>query len=145
MKILFQKYALIVAWAQATVALVGSLFFSLVMGLPPCDLCWYQRIAMYPLVLILGFGILKKDRTALDYAFPLAIIGWLIAAYHNLLYYNIIPEAMAPCKAGISCTTRYIEWFGFVTIPLLALVAFSVILVCLYFSRKDGGAIEFKV
>ena len=139
MKTLFQKYALLIAWAQSAVAMVGSLFFSLVMGLPPCDLCWYQRIAMYPLVLILGFGILKKDRTALDYAFPLAIIGWLIAAYHNLLYYNILPEAMAPCKAGISCTTRYIEWFGFVTIPLLALVAFSVILVCLYIARGAYG------
>lgn len=116
--------------------MLGSLFFSLVMGLPPCDLCWYQRIAMYPLVLILGLGLFKKDRTSLDYAFPLVIIGWLIAAYHNLLYYNIIPETMAPCKAGISCTTRYIEWFGFVTIPLLSLTAFTVILVCLYVASK---------
>ncbi len=136
MKMIFQKYALLLAWIQAFVGMIGSLFFSLVMQLPPCDLCWYQRIAMYPLIIILGLGILRKDKTSLDYAFPLAIIGWLIAVYHNLLYYNILPEAMAPCKAGVSCTTKYIEWFGFVTIPLLACIGFSVILVCLYFAKK---------
>lgn len=137
MKMIFQKYALLLAWIQAFVGMIGSLFFSLVMQLPPCDLCWYQRIAMYPLIIILGLGILRKDKTSLDYAFPLAIIGWLIAVYHNLLYYNILPEAMAPCKAGVSCTTKYIEWFGFVTIPLLACIGFSVILVCLYFAKKE--------
>ncbi len=136
MNLLFQKYAMQIAWTQALLATLGSLFFSLVMQLPPCDLCWYQRIAMYPLVIILGFGIMRKDKTSLLYAFPLAIIGWVIAAYHNLLYYNILPEAMAPCKAGISCTTRYIEWFGFLTIPLLSLLAFSLILACLYVSKK---------
>ncbi len=134
---LFQKYALTIAWIQALVAMLGSLFFSLVMQLPPCDLCWYQRIAMYPLVIILGFGLIRKDKTSLLYAFPLAIIGWVIAAYHNLLYYNILPEAMAPCKAGISCTSRLIEWFGFLTIPLLSLIAFSLILACLYAADKQ--------
>ena len=132
----FQKYAMFIAWGQALIAMIGSLFFSLVMQLPPCDLCWYQRIAMYPLVIILGIGIIRKDKTSLLYAIPLAVIGWVIAAYHNLLYYNILPEAMAPCKAGISCTTRYIEWFGFVTIPLLSLVAFSIIIGCLYGAHK---------
>ena len=114
MKTLFQKYALLIAWVQATVALLGSLFFSLVMQLPPCDLCWYQRIAMYPLVLIIGLGILKKDKVFFDYAFPLAIIGWVIALYHNLLYYKILPESAAPCLQGISCTTVFFQWFGFI-------------------------------
>jgi disulfide bond formation protein DsbB len=136
MKPFFQKYALTIAWVQSVVAMLGSLFFSLVMGLPPCDLCWYQRIAMYPLVIILGIGILKKDQNSIFYAFPLVIVGWMIALYHNLLYYQILPEAMAPCKAGISCTTRYLEWFGFLTIPLMSLIAFSVILVCLYITNK---------
>jgi disulfide bond formation protein DsbB len=132
----FQKYAMRIAWTQALIAMLGSLFFSLVMQLPPCDLCWYQRIAMYPLIIILGIGIMRKDKTSLLYAFPLAVIGWVIAVYHNLLYYSILPEAMAPCKAGISCTTRYVEWFGFLTIPLLSLLAFSLILVCLYAAHK---------
>jgi len=137
MKEIFQKYAILVAWTQAVLALVGSLFFSLVMQLPPCDLCWYQRIAMYPLVIILAIGIWKKDiKGSLVYAWPLAIIGWIIALYHNLLYYNILPESVVPCSAGISCTTKYIEYFGFVTIPLLAFVAFSVIIVCLWIEQK---------
>jgi len=136
MNTFFQKNALTIAWIQAVVAMIGSLFFSLVMQLPPCDLCWYQRIAIYPLVIILGIGLIKKDGNSLLYAFPLAVIGWVIAAYHNLLYYNILPEAMAPCKAGISCTTRYVEWFGFLTIPLLSLMAFTIILACLYGARR---------
>lgn len=137
MKTFFQKYALLVAWLQALVATVGSLFFSLVMHLPPCDLCWYQRIAMYPLVLIIGVGIAKKDRNFLLYAFPLAIIGWVIAFFHSLLYYKIIPDTLAPCGTGVSCTTRLVEWFGFVTIPALSLAAFTLIIACLWGYRAS--------
>ncbi len=137
MKMIFQKYTLMVAWVQVLIATLVSLFFSLVMQLPPCDLCWYQRIAMYPLVIILAIGIWKKDvKGSLVYAWPLAIIGWIIALYHNLLYYNILPESVVPCSAGISCTTKYIEYFGFVTIPLLSLLAFSVIIVCLWIEQE---------
>ena len=136
MKMLLQKYALMVAWAQALVATLGSLFFSLVMEFPPCDLCWYQRIAMYPLVVILGISIWKKDKGALLYAWPFAVIGWVIALYHTLLYHNILPESAAPCTAGISCTTKYVEYFGFLTIPLLSLLAFTIILACLLVEKR---------
>ncbi len=85
---------------------------------------------MYPLVLILGTGLLRNDKKVWMYGLPLALVGWGIALYHNLLYYNILPEAMAPCVAGVSCTTKFISYFGFVTIPLLSLVAFSLILAC---------------
>jgi disulfide bond formation protein DsbB len=137
MNTILQKYAVLVAWTQAVVAMVGSLFFSLIMELPPCDLCWYQRVAMYPLIIILGIGIWKKDvKGSLLYAWPLAVIGWIIAFYHNLLYYNILPESVAPCTSGVSCTTKYVEYFGFVTIPLLALVAFSVILGCFWIEQR---------
>ncbi len=116
-----------IAWLQALVATLGSLFFSEVMQLPPCKLCWYQRIVMYPLVWILGVGIYKKDKNSVIYALPLAVIGLLIAVYHNLLYYGVIPESLAPCTLGVSCTTKFFEWFGFVTIPLLSLAGFVVI------------------
>jgi len=138
MKTFHQKHALPLAWMQATFALVGSLFFSLVMELPPCDLCWYQRICIYPLIIIIGVGIIRKDRNFLYYALPLTVIGWIFALYHNLLYYGFISEAFAPCKVGVSCTTRYYEWFGFVSIPLLSLVAFSFILFCLLGYRKHS-------
>lgn len=111
----------------ATFSMLGSLYFSEIMHLPPCVLCWYQRICMYPLVIILGIGIWKKDKNIPYMVLPLSIIGLIIAAYHNLLYYNIIPESLAPCTAGISCTTKLIELFGIVTIPLMSLIAFIII------------------
>jgi len=128
---LIKKNALYLAWTGSLVAMLGSLYFSEIANYPPCVLCWYQRIAMYPLVFILGFAIYKKSREMLLPAFVLAVIGWFISLYHNLLYYEIIPEAAAPCIAGVSCTTKFIEWFGFVTIPLLALLGFSAVLVLL--------------
>jgi disulfide bond formation protein DsbB len=121
------------AWIQAIVATLGSLYFSEVMKFPPCVLCWYQRIFMYPLVFILAVGMVRKDKKIYTYVLPLSITGLLIAIYHNLLYYQIIPESMAPCVNGVSCTTKFIEWFGFITIPFLSLVAFSVITLCMLF------------
>lgn len=128
------------AWLQATIATAGSLYFSEVLKLTPCVLCWYQRIAMYPLVVILGVGILLRDARLRLYALPLSLIGLAIAIYHNLLYYSVIPESIQPCTAGVSCTTRQIEWLGFITIPLLALVAFSVISIALILHGPTGDA-----
>jgi disulfide bond formation protein DsbB len=91
---------------------------------------------MYPLVIIFMVGILKRDRFVHTYVMPLAIIGWTISVYHNLLYYKIIPDALAPCTTGVSCTTKFIEWFGFVTIPFLSFTAFTVILVLMQIRRK---------
>lgn len=115
------------AWIAALVAMAGSLFFSEVMELPPCILCWYQRIAMYPLVLIIGAGIVMRDPRWKYYTLPLSLTGLLIAIYHNLLYYQLIPESITPCKEGISCTTVQIEWLGFITIPFLSLVSFILV------------------
>ena len=115
------------SWVMAFVSTAGSLYFSEILHFPPCILCWYQRIAMYPLVVILAVGIIKKDKTLPYYVLPLSLVGGLIAGYHNLLYYQIIPESTAPCLAGISCTTKFIEWFGFITIPFLSLLAFGFI------------------
>jgi len=124
------------AWVQSFAAMVGSLYFSQILQYPPCVLCWYQRIAMYPIVLIIPVGIFLKDKHLPYYVLPLSIIGVLIAAYHNLLYWNIIPEAITPCMAGVSCTTQYIEWFGFVTIPFLSFMAFAAITACMLLYKK---------
>lgn len=124
------------AWLIALVASLGSLFFSEIMQLPPCVLCWYQRIAMYPLVFIIGTGILMRDRRVKFYALPICLIGLAIAVYHNLLYYKIIPDSIAPCTQGISCTTVQIEWLGFITIPLLSLTAFIGAALCLLFYKS---------
>lgn len=120
------------SWLLAAVATLGSLFFSEVMKFPPCILCWYQRICMYPLVFILLAGLFPFQKSVLRFSLPLALVGWGIAVYHNLLYYKILPESAAPCVQGISCTTVQVEWFGFITIPFLSLVGFSLILILLF-------------
>ena len=107
-----------VAWVIALLATVGSLFFSEVMDLPPCVLCWYQRIATYPLVLIIGVGIILRDPRMKIYALPLCLAGLVVSVYHNLLYYGFIPESITPCTEGVPCNAVQIEWLGFITIPL---------------------------
>lgn len=124
------------AWFQAVVATVGSLFFSEVMLLPPCVLCWYQRIAMYPLTIILAISIVRKESSILAFSLPFAIIGFGISIYHNLLYYSLIPSSITPCTSGISCTSRQIEWFGFLTIPLLSMLSFAIILITLFAGHR---------
>ena len=119
------------AWLVATVATLGALFFGEVMQLPPCVLCWYQRICMFPLVLILPVGLFPLDRKIVRYALPLAAIGWLFAVFHVLLIAGVIPENIKPCTQGVPCSEKVIEWFGFVTIPLLSVVAFSTIIALL--------------
>jgi len=115
------------AWVVATVAALGALFMSEVMGFAPCVLCWWQRVAMFPLVLILALGLFPFDAKVLRYAVPLALIGLGLAAFHVLLTLGIIPEDLAPCRQGIPCKTIQVEWFGFVTIPVLSLLSFLTI------------------
>ncbi len=136
----FKENLLQFALLISVMAVVGSLYFSEITKFPPCTLCWYQRICMYPLVIILSIGIWKKDKNVPYFVLPLSIIGILIAIYHNLLYYGIIPESAAPCILGISCTTKYIEWFGFITIPLLSLTAFIIItILTLLYKKQSAG------
>ncbi len=113
------------AWLVAAVATAGSLFFSYVMGFAPCVLCWYQRIFLFPLVVVLAVGLFPVDRRVVRYALPLAALGWLVAAYHNLVYAGIVPESLQPCARGVSCTEEYIELFGVLSIPMLSLLAFT--------------------
>jgi len=124
------------AWLVVTSASLGSLFFSEVMDFAPCSLCWYQRIFMYPLVLVLLVGLRQVDRSVVRYGLPLAIGGWLAALYHVLLYEGILPESAAPCSQGVSCSEEYIELLGFLSIPLLSLLAFTVVLALLLALRK---------
>lgn len=85
---------------------------------------------MYPLTALLAIGILRRDPGLWAYVAPLSLIGIVIAGYHNLLYYGLIAESAQPCRLGVSCTDRQIDWFGFIGIPLLALTAFVVINTC---------------
>ena len=115
------------AWLIASASTLGALFLSQAMGIVPCVLCWYQRIFMFPLVFILAAGLFPFDARLVRYALPLAVVGWMIALFHVLVVAGVVPETITPCVQGIPCKDQAIEWFGFLTIPSLSLVAFSLI------------------
>jgi disulfide bond formation protein DsbB len=124
------------AWLLATIATLGSLFFSEVMEIQPCALCWYQRIFMYPLVVIFLAGLFPLDRNVVAYALPIAVIGWGISVYHYLLYSGYIPETLQPCSQGVSCTEIKLELMGLITIPMLSILSFSAIIALLLVFKK---------
>ena len=124
----------------ALVATLGSLFYSEVANFIPCRLCWFQRIAMYPLAVILFAAALRRDvRGAVLYAIWFPIVGALIAAWH--IYIQINPEAeSAVCKTGASCAAKWVNEFGYVTIPVLSLTAFSAIFTLLAMAWSRRGS-----
>ncbi|RWS49914.1 disulfide bond formation protein B [Arcobacter venerupis] len=125
------------AFLVSLVATLGSLFFSQIMNFIPCSLCWYQRIFMYPLVFLFLINLLFPDDKIFKYTFPIVLIGWSISIYHNLLMYKIIPEDLSPCVQGVPCSTMYINWLGFITIPLLSFFAYTIILILLIILKKE--------
>ena len=124
------------AWLVALVATAGAVFMGEVMGMTPCLLCWYQRIAMFPLVVVLGLGLLDGDDRSVRYAVPLAAAGWAIALYHCAVFWGLVTEALVPCGKGGSCADADVQVAGFVPIPLLSLAAFTMILALLWVSKK---------
>ena len=122
---------LLLAWLTAAASTLGALFFSEVMNLEPCVLCWYQRIAMFPLVVVLGLGVYRQDVNSAMYALPLAAAGWLAAGYHWLVYSGFVPKDLQPCGHGPSCAEVDLRLAGFLTIPLMSLLAFSLVIILL--------------
>lgn len=128
-----QHMALLVA----ATAMSGSLFMSEVLGWPPCVMCWYQRIAMYPLVLTILVGILRRDSRLHLYVVPQAAIGACISLYHYLLIKtNWLPPPA--CADGIPCNVDFIDIFGFINVPFLALTAFLLIIFTMMASTLAG-------
>ncbi|MEB3751322.1 disulfide oxidoreductase [Geobacillus icigianus] len=118
---------LLAAWVTALVATLGSLYFSEVLGFIPCDLCWFQRIFMYPQVIILGIAIVRKEFSTARYSLALSVIGGLISLYHYALQKIPFFQHYAIQCGRIPCTGQYMNWLGFITIPFLALTAFLII------------------
>lgn len=126
------------AWIVSLIATFGSLFFSEIMRFPPCSLCWYQRIFMYPLTFFLLFAIVRKSLEVIYASFLFLIPAIAISFFHNLLMYGVIPKSASPCSMGVPCSTSYIKWLGFVTIPFLALCAFIIIFLLLIIFIKSS-------
>ncbi|HZJ09321.1 MAG TPA: disulfide oxidoreductase [Trueperaceae bacterium] len=127
------------AWLLAILATLGSLYFSEVRMFVPCVLCWYQRILMYPLVLILGVTTYRQDERAFAYSLPLSLLGMFVALYHLLEQKIEGFGAAALCQSGVPCSTQYINWLGFISIPVLSLTAFTGISVLLLLSRRQAA------
>ena len=117
--------------AQLTIsvgAVFGSLFFSEVMKFPPCNLCWYQRIFIYPVALIVLSGLFIGSKETNKFVTPFAVLGLVFSIYHNLIYYKVI-QVIVPCTETAPCTAEQLNYLGFITIPLLSLLAFITLLV----------------
>lgn len=126
-------WILYIAWLVSVIATLGSLYFSEIKGFIPCDLCWFQRIFMYPLVIILGIGTFQSDISVKKFVLPLSIIGGLISFFHYLEQKVPGFGGIKPCVSGVPCSAEYINWFGFITIPFLALTAFTLITISMIF------------
>ncbi len=127
------------AWIVSIAGFLGSLIYSNVVLVPICDLCWYQRIAMYPLILIYLVGIISKDKRCVIYATPLALIGLFIALYQVFLQAGVVPSVLFGCKTGVSCADVTFRLFNVFTIPQQAAAGFGtvVLLNLLAFKSKD--------
>jgi len=130
---------LLLAWITSIVSLVGSLFFSEVMKFVPCNFCWYQRILMYPLVIVLGVAFYQQDHKVTRYVLPLSFLGIIVSGYHYALQKIPALKAFEVCTSGVPCSGQYINWLGFITIPLLAFVGFMIITICMLWMRKQSN------
>lgn len=133
-------WAPVAAMTVAWVAMLGSLYYSEIRGFVPCPLCWYQRILMYPLALILLVGVIRGDRGLASYVLPLSILGIGVSGYHYLIQLGLFGQSNA-CAIGVPCNLRYVNVWGFITIPFQALVAFVLItgLMAVERETEDGG------
>ena len=132
---LFGDKAIWLAFAVALVATVGSLLYSEAFHYVPCRLCWFQRIAMYPLTIVLLVGAIRRETVVRFYGLPLALIGLAISVYHNFVQFFPSLEG-GSCDPAVPCSARSIEMFGFMDLPFMAGVGFIVIAVLLAFYTK---------
>ncbi|WP_274364966.1 disulfide oxidoreductase [Paenibacillus thermotolerans] len=131
-----RRHGLFLAWVVSLIATGGSLFLSEIMHYIPCNLCWFQRMFMYPIVILLGRASFKNDHSIIGYVLPLSIIGGSISMYHYAEQKIPALAKMLPCTVGVPCHLDYLNWFGFITIPLLAMIAFLLITLLLLISKK---------
>lgn len=132
------EMALIVSFVLALISTLCALYIGEVAGQMPCVLCWYQRIAMFPLAIILGIAAYRNDVNAIAYALPISLIGLVIASWHVGLYVGVIPEPIVPCtQSGPSCTSDEMLFLG-IPIPMMSMSAFTTISLLLIVIRRKN-------
>jgi len=132
-------YELLFGAITAATASLGSLYLSEIAHLIPCTDCWYQRIAMYPIAVILGIAAYRRDTAVRTYVVPVAIVGGAISIYHYLIQWFPRIEATA-CTTAVPCTGVWFRVFGFISIPYMALSAFTLVLTLMYVSRRNDAS-----
>ena len=135
------RFALPLAWIVALVTTAGSLYYSKVQGYVPCELCWYQRIVLYPWSVILAIAAWRRDSSIRVYAIPVLCIGVVISVYHSFIQWWPPSNGTSFCSATAPCTLKYVDEFGFVTLPFMALSAAAVIIALLSISRYDDAEV----
>lgn len=134
----FGRNTVLFSFIVALIATLGSLFYSEIAGYEPCKLCWFQRIFMYPQVILLGIALWKKNGVLAIYnSIVLSAVGAVIAGYHYLLQVGIAPEL--PCAAvgySVACSQRFVMNFGYITIPVMAFTAFALIVLFMIARRR---------
>ncbi len=133
------KQGIVFAFIITLTATLGSLFYSEIANYTPCELCWYQRIFMYPQVILFGLAWLRKESQIIKYNLSLSIFGFIFALYHSYIAAGATTSGFCSIAGGVSCLQRYVYVFNYITIPIMALAAFSLIIVILIFtiSKKD--------
>ncbi len=131
------KYGLMLAFKVALLSTLASLFYSDIAGFAPCKFCWFQRIFMYPLVILIPLALRKKDFKIVEYLLPLSVIGFLISLYQNYMYYynNGLDASCVLGGSQVSCVKRYVFELGYISVPIMALTAFALVIVFLLFQK----------
>lgn len=131
------RHGLFIAFLIALSTTLATLFYSVVIGFEVCPLCWWQRVALYPQVILLGLALWKRATHIVDYALPLLSLGALVALFQSFLQMGFFASAL-PCAAvgGTSCATRLVFEFGYITIPLMSLTIFLLMIVILLCVRR---------
>jgi len=138
MTLIVRRISLLIALTAAWTATLGSLYFSEILHFVPCTLCWYQRILMYPLAIILLVGFIRRDQGTPYYVLPFSLLGVLTSSYHYLHQKTDLFSTSTACTSGVPCTATWINWFGIVTIPFLALLAFVIITLAMILFVSNG-------
>lgn len=135
-----RRHCLYLAWFVSVIAVAGSLYLSEVLHYEPCRLCWFQRIFMYPQLILLGIATYRGDKHIIPYVLPLCLIGGSISLYHYAEQKIPALSKILPCTIGVPCNEDYLNFLGFITVPLLALIAFALIAILLWTGRQEEPA-----
>ncbi|MFA6515319.1 MAG: disulfide bond formation protein B [Candidatus Paceibacterota bacterium] len=139
--IFFKDHTFYFGFLAALGAVILSLFYSEIVGFPPCELCWIQRIFLYPQLVLFGMELYKKERSIIDFSIVFAVLGAITSVYHVFVESGALagPSCIDPSRGGVSCAIRYIYEFGYITMPIMALTLslfiISILLNYKYMSR----------